>query len=271
MITETREGAKERERVFFNERYREHKGLPVDKYRSVTGSLVRRYEDLLFSLRPNSVALDYGCGPCADALKLARAGVRVVAIDIADAGMKLVRSLAAEGGSVENLVFSVADCEKLCFADDSFDVVYGNAILHHLKVERALEEMARVLRPAGKAFFIEPLGHNPLINLYRKATPQYRTADEHPLKRQDLSLIEERFHRVDCRFFNLLSLAAVPLRKTRLFLPTLRTLEFVESKLFDWTPRLRLQAWLVLIICEQPRKQPRPRAVCLPSVRAVQQ
>jgi hypothetical protein len=44
----------------------------------------------------------------------------------------------------------------------------------------ACSEIARVLRPGGPAIFVEPLGHNPLINAYRKRTPALRTVDEHP-------------------------------------------------------------------------------------------
>ena len=39
----------------------------------------------------------------------------------------------------------------------------------------------RVLRPGGRALFAEPLASNPFIRLYRRLTPQYRTADETPI------------------------------------------------------------------------------------------
>ena len=37
------------------------------------------------------------------------------------------------------------------------------------------------MKPSAGALFIEPLGHNPVINLYRRRTPEQRTVDEHPL------------------------------------------------------------------------------------------
>jgi len=50
------------------------------------------------------------------------------------------------------------NAEELKFADDYFDIVCGGAILHHLDLNKALSEIARVLKPDGKAIFVEPLG-----------------------------------------------------------------------------------------------------------------
>jgi SAM-dependent methyltransferase len=51
-----------------------------------------------------------------------------------------------------------ADAESLPFADESFDLVLGHAVLHHLPdLRRAFGEFHRVLRPGGKiAFAGEP-------------------------------------------------------------------------------------------------------------------
>jgi SAM-dependent methyltransferase len=46
------------------------------------------------------------------------------------------------------------DAEALPFADASFDVVFGHAVLHHLPdLDRAFGEFIRVLRPGGRLFF----------------------------------------------------------------------------------------------------------------------
>src|SRR5205085_11130002 len=47
-----------------------------------------------------------------------------------------------------------ADAESLPFADQSFDLVLGHAVLHHLPdLERAFAEFRRVLRPGGRIVF----------------------------------------------------------------------------------------------------------------------
>jgi SAM-dependent methyltransferase len=46
------------------------------------------------------------------------------------------------------------DAEELPFEDDSFDLVFGHAVLHHLPdLDRAFGEFRRVLRPGGRLFF----------------------------------------------------------------------------------------------------------------------
>ena len=63
----------------------------------------------------------------------------------------------------------------------SFDIAYGSGILHHLNLNKSLNELKRILKKDGKIIFIEPMATNPFINLYRKFTPNARTSDEHPL------------------------------------------------------------------------------------------
>ena len=84
-------------------------------------------------------------------------------------------------GLEDRLTFRVMDAEQLEFADDSFNLVCGSGVLHHLDLNRAYAEVARVLEPTGIGVFEEPLGHNPAINAYRRRTPEMRTVDEHPL------------------------------------------------------------------------------------------
>jgi SAM-dependent methyltransferase len=63
----------------------------------------------------------------------------------------LRENAAASGLSVETVV---ADAEQLPFADASFDLVFGHAVLHHLPdVRQALIEMNRVLVPGGMIVF----------------------------------------------------------------------------------------------------------------------
>jgi ubiquinone/menaquinone biosynthesis C-methylase UbiE len=80
---------------------------------------------------------------------------------------------------VVNAQFDVMNAEELEFEDAAFDVIFGSGIIHHLDVPRAYSELARVLAPGGSAVFVEPLGHNPLIRVFRNRTPELRTPDEH--------------------------------------------------------------------------------------------
>ena len=65
----------------------------------------------------------------------------------------------------------VADAERIPYDDDTFDLVVGHAVLHHIPdVELALREVLRVLKPGGRFVFAgEP---TPIGDWYaRRARP----------------------------------------------------------------------------------------------------
>lgn len=98
------------------------------------------------------------------------------------------------------------DANNLTFEDNSFDVVFGGAILHHLDIEKSIEHIHRVLKPGGKIVFLEPLNMNPIYKIYRKFNPQERTPDEHALVSKDFKLIRNKFT-FNHHFFDFFSVA----------------------------------------------------------------
>lgn len=89
--------------------------------------------------------------------------------------------------------FRIMDANALEFEDNTFDVVYGGGILHHLDFERAVDEVQRVLKPGGIMVFQEPLDLNPVGWLVRWATPAARTVDERPLRFKELDYLRSKF------------------------------------------------------------------------------
>jgi ubiquinone/menaquinone biosynthesis C-methylase UbiE len=103
---------------------------------------------------PFAESLEIGSGTGYFTLNLMRTGVieRATCSDISP-GM-----LAALSANAERLGLEVntvpADAEALPFADESFDLVLGHAVLHHIPdLPRAWREFARVLRPGGTVLF----------------------------------------------------------------------------------------------------------------------
>lgn len=94
--------------------------------------------------------LEVGCGMGTDLLQFARGGANVTGIDLTPRSIEISRhhlSLYNQSGDFAN-----ADCERLPFADESFDVVYSNGVLHHTPdTAGAVREIHRVLRPRGLA------------------------------------------------------------------------------------------------------------------------
>jgi SAM-dependent methyltransferase len=64
-----------------------------------------------------------------------------------------------------------------------------------------MREVRRVLRPGGRAYFIEPLGYNPLIDVYRWMADALRTPSERPLRFVDIEALRTIFAKVDHREF----------------------------------------------------------------------
>lgn len=161
--------------------------------------------------------LDYGCGHGMAAVVLARKGARVTGLDLSPVYLaEAQRRAEANGADVD---FVQADANRLPFADASFDRVWGNAILHHLDLERVSRELRRVLRPGGIAVFCEPWGENPLLNVARRrlAYPgKQRTPDEQPLRQRDLVFLRKVFPKVEARGFQLVSMVRRLMRPGRL-------------------------------------------------------
>lgn len=197
-------------------------------------------------------ALEYGCGPGSNAFLLGERGAAVTGIDISDVAIEQARARAEAEGVAARCEFEVMNAEQTSFADHGFDLICGTAILHHLDLEAAYAEIARLLKPDGRAVFVEPLGHNPAINAYRRRTPQLRTEDEHPLMVKDLELAGTWFGRTAISYFNLSTLLAVPFRRTRAFEPALAALQALDRALFRLPPA-RKHAWMVVIRLEGPR------------------
>jgi len=94
--------------------------------------------------------LEVGCGMGTDLLQFARAGAEVTGVDLTPRSIQISRQHFAVYGARGD--FAISDAEHLPFADESFDVVYSNGVLHHTPdTAGAMREIHRVLRPAGLA------------------------------------------------------------------------------------------------------------------------
>jgi ubiquinone/menaquinone biosynthesis C-methylase UbiE len=189
-----------REQHSFDEGHAQDENVKLhDRFRNVflcpnTRFCEQFMQDRIDEHVPNSTVLDYGCGTGRNALRLL--GLRpkkLVGIDISRKGIEEAKKCAGDKAE-----FSMMDAHKLEFPDDTFDLVVGRAILHHLDFTIAMQEVKRVLRKGGYAIFAEPLRDNPLNKLYLHMTPQAHTPDELPLSRKQIrwadSLFEAREH-----------------------------------------------------------------------------
>jgi ubiquinone/menaquinone biosynthesis C-methylase UbiE len=119
----------------------------LGKFRKLLGSDVET---------PFPRALEIGCGTGYFSLNLMQAGL-IDDLTCTDISVGMVEALNANAerlGLAERVRATRADAESLPFADDTFELVVGHAVLHHLPdLDRAFAEFHRVLKPGGRIVF----------------------------------------------------------------------------------------------------------------------
>ena len=114
---------------------------------------------------PYRKSLELGCGTGFFTLNLKLAGVidEGHVTDLSP-GMVEVAQRNARGLGFE-VQGRVADAERLPYDDDTFDIVIGHAVLHHIPdLDRAFTEILRVLKPGGRFVFAgEPTRHGDYV------------------------------------------------------------------------------------------------------------
>ncbi len=191
--------------------------------------------------------LDYGCGHGMAAVVLARQGALVTAFDLSAGYVReTLRRAQANGVTLQACT---ANAEALPFADASFDLVWGSAILHHLDLPTALRELRRVLTPQGRAVFCEPWGGNPFLEFARRSLPypgKQRTADERPLRPRDWHLIRRFFPQAELQGYQLLGM----LRRVWSTRGRVTWLESLDGWLLRRWPRLKI--WCRYVVLTLP-------------------
>ncbi|HEY6642229.1 MAG TPA: class I SAM-dependent methyltransferase [Povalibacter sp.] len=197
----------ERERDFHNQRFVENNASRESRTRRFYDAIAYGFEGFRQRVTEAShgrCVLEYGCGAEIMAFDLAQVAKQVIGIDISDVAIAQAQHIAGQR-ALQNVKFSVDNAEDMRLADDSVDVVIGAGIVHHLDIEKSMQELHRVLRKGGTAIFAEPLGHNPVLNWVRNKTPEMRTPDEHPLLARDLRQMARGFASSKVVYFGLVS------------------------------------------------------------------
>jgi ubiquinone/menaquinone biosynthesis C-methylase UbiE len=110
----------------------------------------------LFTPQPGEHALDIGCGPGLTTEALARAvGAQgsVLGIDIAPPMLDSARKQCA---GLPQVGFERADVIRLPYEDGRFDVALASQVYEYVEqIDAALVELARVIRPGGRAVLVD--------------------------------------------------------------------------------------------------------------------
>jgi ubiquinone/menaquinone biosynthesis C-methylase UbiE len=165
---------------------RKHKLMPVYRFFDRIGE-------------PGIQVLDYGAGAGWTALLFSSKAESVQAFDISTKRIHVLNRYI-EQNHLQNLKTIVANGEELPYADETFDYIFGHAILHHLTLDTCLPEITRILKPGGRAAFCEPMAHNPLVNAYRFVKHHYvekYLGTDHPFRLEEKITFEKYFSNVE--------------------------------------------------------------------------
>jgi 2-polyprenyl-3-methyl-5-hydroxy-6-metoxy-1,4-benzoquinol methylase len=161
----------------------------------------KEYRFLLMGDLRGKRVLDVGCGEGSNAVLLAKRGAHVLGVDISERSVTLCRRRAEVNGVASACEFVVSPLEAVELAEASFDVVWGDGILHHVipELDSLLPRWVKAARPGGLFVFSEPVSFHPVLRWMRRHVPVHTdaTPDERPLTPDELEQI--RHHLPDLR------------------------------------------------------------------------
>ena len=153
--------------------------------------------------------LDVGCGDGTNAVTLAKLGAHVTGIDISPKSIATAQERARINGLSNRIRLICAPLEVVELAPDSFDIVWGDAILHHLipELDAVLERLTACAKPGGLVIFSEPVNFNRTLRRIRFMVPVRieATPDERPLEAAEVRVIQRRLPDLRVARFTLLA------------------------------------------------------------------
>jgi 2-polyprenyl-3-methyl-5-hydroxy-6-metoxy-1,4-benzoquinol methylase len=212
----------QRERDFYREYSHLHKETQVD-FDPVLGleqrpwnPYWRHYQVVRdFYAHPRQRLLDFGCGTGTASMCYAKIGYQVTGFDICEENIAECYHNAERHGFRDRTDFSIQAAESLDYPSESFDIVAGIDILHHVEIDASIREARRVLKPGGIAVFREFV-EAPIFDRLRESwlvtrvfpkamsLDEHRTHDERKLSSRDLGVIRSVFADCEIARFNLL-------------------------------------------------------------------
>lgn len=197
------------EEVFHDNKYSNENTSPKHYLYNPTYIIFQRMKKMVSDVRPKEKSiLEYGCGNGWMTAELAALGAKIHSFDISEQAVEETKTFLEKKNLLASCEINKMAAEALQYDDDKFDIVFGFAILHHLDLELSIDELFRVMKPDGVAYFAEPLEGNPFLWVYRKLTPNYRTPDEKPIIIAELKSLMSKFSQFEHEEYYLTALFA---------------------------------------------------------------
>lgn len=202
-------------------------------------------------------ALECGCGTGFISVLLAMIGAEVWCFDLSPKSIEMALKRASVNEVSDRVSAKVAAFENLDYEDESFDIIMGTYILHHISDKRlAGAQIRRMLKKGGRAIFFEVNANNPILMFFRshvvgksRFIPKVGTMEEHPLTTDDVEVLSSIFDNrciVSYPRFSFFGKLDHQILKQR-FKPISFLLEGMDRMIYTFFPPARKYSYLIML------------------------
>jgi SAM-dependent methyltransferase len=177
------------QRSYFDAEFRGFEHYALENWRAAYVGRLRAAGLLDDSAAP---LLDVGVGGSGyTVIEAARDGLPAIGCDLSLEGLRSACGFAASEGVAERTLWVRCSAEKLPLASESFGAALAIAVLEHVPDdEAALRELARVLRPGGRAWITVPHAMRHVPAVFRGANRRHDRRLGHLRRYEADNLIE---------------------------------------------------------------------------------
>lgn len=151
--------------------------------------------------------LDVGCGSGQNAVQLAKLGASVTGIDLSSKEIEIAQRRAQINGVSNRVTLKCSPIEIADMADNTFDIIWVDAVLHHLldELDLTLRRLVGWVRPDGLLVFAEPVNLFEPLRRLRKLAPARAdvTPGERPLVQTEVDSVLHYLDDPKIRYFML--------------------------------------------------------------------
>ena len=144
------------------------------------------------------------------------------------------------------------DATHLAFPDETFDFIISKSVLVFTEHQQVARECYRVLKPGGKAIFMENMRYHPMVWLYRKMFLKYSGKLRY-FSARDIGTIGAEFDGFAHREFHLSAVSALFWQKCipipLFYRWSLRILKAIDISLLKCLPFLKRLCWITAMVC----------------------
>lgn len=224
--------------------------IPYKKY-----FYTSRFQKIIKALDPKSgeKVLDLGCGSGVYSKYIVEKGGLLTAVDLSKGYLVRTKNIV---GMAKSAVFVEADAENLPLLGNSFDKALCTEVIEHTQSpEKAIEELARVLKPGGYLVISTPSKYSPMNVAYSlKRIVRRFTFNEHLHEYTPNGLIDilrSRFEVERILFSNFLFPYPLDKIASVAFTPrSIKQLKRVED-IFSRNRVLKYLGWTVIVVAKK--------------------